>query len=176
MMLGPSCALLSCSLSPAHGPLPFIWHIYFTLCMHMIQSRACLTALLPSCHMCADLCYTLNWLNLQAMFSKTKAKDHVHPTHVDPHDTKYCLIQFVWTNEEDRLLRVLCNQFGQNWQLIALVPHHYSDGCLCGVGLFKVALPLPMTRVTGCRHFCNTSFSSHVLMSSYVLESPTIKC
>ena len=57
------------------------------------------------------------------MFSGTKAKDHVHPTHtpnlVDPHDTEYRLIQFVWTNEEDQLLRVLCNQFGQNWQLVA---------------------------------------------------------
>ena len=105
VMLGCSCALLSCSLLQAHGPLPFILHIYFALRMHMIQSLACLTALLPSCHMCVDLCYTLTWLNLQAMFSETKAKDHVHPIHVDPHDTEYCLIQFmsVWCGTEAAL-------------------------------------------------------------------------
>jgi len=57
------------------------------------------------------------------MFCGTKAKDHVHPIHIpnllDPHDTEYRLMQFVWTNEEDQLLKALYNQFGQNWQLIA---------------------------------------------------------
>jgi chromatin modification-related protein VID21 len=60
---------------------------------------------------------------LPAMFCGTKARDHIHPIHtpnlVDPHDTEYRLIQFVWTNEEDQLLKALYNQFGQNWQLIA---------------------------------------------------------
>ena len=37
---------------------------------------------------------------------------------MDPHDTEYCLTQPTQTNEEDQLL-VLCNQFSQNWQLIA---------------------------------------------------------
>ena len=64
------------------------------------------------------------------MFSRMKAKDHIHPTHtpnlMDPHDTEYCLIQFMWTNKEDQL-PVLCNQFSQNWQLIADV---FNSSCI----------------------------------------------
>ena len=56
------------------------------------------------------------------MFSGSKARDHIHPTSSlvpsEPRDPEGRLIHFVWTPEEDALLRSVLHQLGPNWALV----------------------------------------------------------
>jgi hypothetical protein len=80
MTLGRSCALLYFA-GAWTSSLPFILHIYFALRMHMIQSPAHLTALLPPCYTHADLCYTLHWLNLDHEIIISRTNTDGSPAH-----------------------------------------------------------------------------------------------
>lgn len=57
------------------------------------------------------------------MFSGSKARDHIHPISSllppDPRDREGRLIHFVWTPEEDQLLKNVIHQYGSNWALVA---------------------------------------------------------